>query len=191
VKHEDAPTNPPRKLSTPLVLAAASAMISIGLVAALGPGLASRTRRADEAPAIPPLRVDTRTPEATAESYLDAYRRREHQAAIALSVEDAQADARERMTRDERATPEERQAKARIWDRMAAPRLRFVVEAREARDGGRLYLAGRAEGRFLEQPYVREVAFELAPEADAWRVARMELGEIVAGPRLSAGSEGP
>jgi hypothetical protein len=177
-----------RKVSTPLVLAAASAMISIGLVTALGPSLLARMERREEAPAIPELRVETETPEATAESYLDAYRRREHEAAIELSIEDAQADARERMARDARATPEERAAKAHIWDRMAAPRLSFMVESREERGGGRIHLIGRAEGRFLEQPYVRRVAFDVAREAGAWRVSRMELGEVVAGPTVSVGA---
>jgi hypothetical protein len=136
------------------------------------------------------MRVEDETPEAAAESYLDAYRRREHATAIELSIGEARADAEAREARDARATPEERAAKAQLWDRMAAPRLRFVVESREARADGRLYLAGRAEGRFLEQPYVRRVAFELAPEADAWRVARMELGAIVAGPSLTTPSGG-
>ena len=78
----------------------------------------------------PSSRKRTRTPEAAAESFLDAYRRREHATALALSVGDAHAQASARMERDERATPEERAAKEQLWDKMAAPRLRFVVTAR-------------------------------------------------------------
>jgi hypothetical protein len=173
-----------RSIRTPLVLAVASAMVSIGLAAALGPTLFERGQTPD-AERLPELHVDATTPEAAAESYLDAYRRREHRTALSLSVGDARAQASARMERDQRATPEERAAKERIWDPMAAPRLAFVVTDREPRDDDRVALRGRAEGSFLEQPYIREVSFEVVREGEAWRVARMELGDVVVGPRIA------
>ncbi len=174
-----------RGIPTPVVLAVASAMVSIGVVAALGPTLFDRKDEEEKREAAP-LRVDARTPEAAAESYLDAYRRREHAAAIALSVGTARAQAETRMERDARATEEERAAKEQLWDAMAAPRLALVVTRREPIEGG-VALQGRAEGRFLERRYVREVAFDVLRRGDEWRVARMDLGAVLEGPSLEGG----
>ncbi len=174
----------PRSIGTPLVLAVASAMISIGLVAAFGPALLGSDDARGDASASP-IVVDATTPEGAAESYLDAYRRREHAIALALSVGDAHALAATRQARDARATPEELAAKAHLWDKMAAPRLRFVVTSREPSGATGERMRGRAEGTFLEQRYVREVSFEVVPEDGEWRVARMELGEVLEGPSVA------
>lgn len=171
-----------RTIRTPVVLAAASAMVSVGVVAALGPSFFERQPEPESKPG--PLRIEAETPESAAESYLDAYRRREHEAAIALAVGPARAQAEARMERDARATEEELAAKEHLWDRMAAPRLALVVTERDALADGGVLLRGRAEGLFIEHRYVREVEFEVVRAGDEWRVARMDLGDVLEGPSL-------
>ena len=169
-----------RRLSTPLVLAAASAMVSIGVIAWIG-------TRSDEA--LPPadarspnaldVQVDTSTPALAAESFLDAWRKRAHRDALALSTGEAHAAVEARASRDDQLSDEERAAKQQIWNAMAETRLRLMVDGSEDLPEGRVLIHGTAEGEFLERPYQRRVSFVLTQVDDVWKVERVEFGEIV------------
>lgn len=167
-----------RRLPAPLVLAVASAMVSVGVVA----WLATRGG-VPEPPAggveIPEVIVDTRTPALAAESFLDAWRKRAHDQAAALSVGPAGQAVEARRSRDRQLAPEEREAKQRIWNTMAEGRLGLMVDESEDLPDGRVVIHGTAEGEFLERPYARRVDFVLRQVDGEWKVEDMELGEIL------------
>ena len=169
-----------RRLSTPLVLAVASAMISIGLIAWLGTcgdaGTASPDARSPNALDV---EVDTSTPALAAESFLDAWRKRAHRDALVLSTGEAHAAVEARASRDDQLSDEERAAKQQIWNAMAETRLQLMVDSSEDLPEGRVLIQGTAEGEFLERPYERRVSFVLSQTDGAWKVERIEFGEIV------------
>ena len=167
----------PRRLSTPLVLALTSAMICVGVAGfLLRGGPEPEEQPADTLPAIV---VDDTTPERAAESFLDAWRRREHEVAADLSVGEARAAVDERAARDAAMSDHERELKRQGWDAMAAERLGLAIREAEQLEGGRMALRGIAEGTFLDQPYEREMEFVLRPEAEVWRVEGFHFGEIL------------
>jgi len=167
------PEEPGRRIPTPVVLALVSAMVCAGLV-----GLFWNSGRepieVEELPTA--VEVDDRTPEAAAESFLDAWRKRDHSVAETLALGDALAAVRSRRDGDESGDPQ----LERIWNRMAAERLEFVVDEAETLDDG-MRLVGVASGTFLSQPYAREVAFSLRETPDGWRVTELQFGEILEG----------
>lgn len=165
-----------RRLPTPLVLVAASAMVSIGafgMWAAMGP------RQREETPPSPEIQVDASTPERAAESFLDAWRKRAHDAAAALAIGRALERVEERAARDARMSDHERELKAQVWDAMARERLRLRLHEAENLEAGGLRLRGTAEGTFLGHPYSRAVEFVLRPDGEAWRVEDFSFGEIL------------
>jgi hypothetical protein len=168
------------KLPTAAVLAAASAMVSVGLVAFFA------SRPADAPAADPPAvraAMDRTTPERAAESFLDAWRKRDHEAALALSRGEANDAARTRAQADAALGDEERELKRQLWDAMAATRLALVVKESETLEGGRVAVRGVADGKFLGKEYRRQVDFVVAPAASGtdgdWVVERMGLGPIL------------
>ncbi len=168
------------RLPTPLVLAATSAMVCVGLVgmwASRAPA-EDGERSAATAPNATFV-VDASTPERAAESFLDAWRRRAHDTAARLSVGPALEQVRARAQRDARMSDHERELKAQVWDAMASERLRLRLRSAENLDGGGLHIEGVAEGSFLGHPYSRAVEFTLRPEGDEWRVADFAFGEIL------------
>ena len=77
-----------RRLPTPVVLALASGMICVGVVAVIATGDDGEAEA--EAPRSPhEIPVDARTPESSAETFLDAWRKRDHEICKQLSVEGA------------------------------------------------------------------------------------------------------
>lgn len=164
------------KLPTPLVLALASAMVCVGVVAVVisrsGPAETAEERASRVA-------VNDRTAEAAAESFLDAWRKREHDVARRLSMENALRRVEARRQSDENLSDQERDLQRQVWDAMAATRLQLFLRESRNLPQGRLALAGVAEGEFLEQAYQREVEFVMVETAQGWRVAEVAFGEIL------------
>ncbi len=167
-----------KRLSTPLVLALVSAMLCAGLVGMLWNVGSEPAIEVDELPT--PVDVDDRTPEAAAETFLDAWRKRDHAVAEALAIGDALDQVRSRRERDGAGADPQLE---KIWNEMAANRLEFAVDTAENLDGGDMRLIGVAEGTFLGQPYAREVAFVMHETPDGWRVQSIVFGEILEGAR--------
>ena len=165
-----------KRVSTPIVLALVSGMLSVGVVALL----AARSASSPDEPAnASRVRVLDDTPEHVAESFLDAWRKREHDVALALSVGPAQARVRARQATDAALAGPERELKQKVWDAMATERLEFFVEESERLPEDRLALRGTAEGTFLDAPYERALEFITAPSGDAWRVEDLTFGPIL------------
>ena len=164
-----------RRIPTPLVLAIASAMVCIGLVAVF---MAQEDEPED--PDRPSrVTVDDRTPEAAAESFLDAWRKREHDVAASLAVGEALTAVRAREERDAHLSDQERDLQRQVWDAMATSRLDLFLRESENLPGGDLRLAGVAEGEFLERPYEREMEFVMKEVQGAWRIESIHFGEIL------------
>jgi hypothetical protein len=166
-----------KRLSTPLVLAVASAMICVGLIGFLWNRSAPETPRAPTPDEIEVL-VDTSTPERAAESFLDAWRKRAHDVAAELTEGVAREAVEDRRRRDEALSPEERDLKRQLWDAMASERLRLRLDESERLDDG-LALRGVAEGTFLDRPYERRMELVLVEREGGWRVRSFAFGEIL------------
>ncbi len=166
-----------RRLSTPIVLTLASAMVSIGVVVVV----ASRYGGADPGPAPSPheIPIDTRTPEAAAETFLDAWRKRDHAICRDLAVEGALEAVLTRQEDDQALTADEREVKSRVWDAMASGRLVLELSESDEISETAVGLLGVAKGEFLGRPYEREVEFTMVQVGDDWLVARMGLGDIL------------
>jgi len=172
------PGGPKKRLNTPLVLAAASAMLCAGIIAlasAPPPEEITNEPLPDNA-----VLVDRTTAERVAESYLDAWRKREHAVASSISRGAALAAVQARAAEDEAMSPHERELKRQVWDAMARTRLRLMLDEATNLEGGAVELVGTAEGEFIGEPYVRQVRFVCAPTAeDEWIVEQAEFGDIL------------
>ena len=172
------------RFSTPVVLAMSSTMIFVGVVAyvvARTPGQVRQERVARATRAA--LHTDDRTPEAAAESFLDAWRRRAWREADALAVGEARARVATKREADAAVGPEQRAQAAQVWDALASAPLEVLFERSEEREAGQWLLSGVAAYDFVGQPYRREVEFLVAPvRADdgttRYRVARMVPGRV-------------
>lgn len=151
-------------------------MISIGV---LGYLVGSQPSTEELGSHRPTLVVDDSSPEDAAESFLDAWRKREHTVAAALSVGEARAMVDARAATDDAMTPSERDLKAQVWDAMADSRLELFLNESEELEAGRLRLSGIASGDFLGHPYERTMQYILTPTDEGWRVAAVEFGEIL------------
>lgn len=164
------------RLPTPLVLALASGMICVGVVAVViarsGPAETAEQRASRVA-------VSDRTAEAAAESFLDAWRKREHDVARELAIENALQRVAAREESDRNLSDQERDLQRQVWDAMAATRLQLFLRESRNLPNERLALAGVAEGEFLEQAYQREVEFVMVETPQGWRVAEVMFGEIL------------
>lgn len=163
-----------RRLPIPIVLALSSAMVSVGVLALVLAFAGSDDRAEVDAPAS----SDDGEPRVVAENFLDAWRKRDHDGALALATGTAAEKVRERRQADARLSDEDRSVKEQLWDPMASERLTLEVDREEPIEGG-LALFGRAVGRFVGRPYEREVTFELVEEGSGYRVRSMELGRIL------------
>ncbi len=168
-----------RRLPAALVLAVASAMVCVGVIAWLG------TRPSAEGPegapsevTAPEVLVDTSTPAFAAESFLDAWRKRAHEQALALSAGTARQAVEARRAADDQLAPDERAARQQVWNAMAESRLRLMVSASEDLPDGRVVIQGTAEGEFLDRPYARNVQFVLRRVDGEWKVDELAFGEI-------------
>ena len=166
-----------RRIPLPLVLAAASAMVCVGIVAWLASGPGADATEA-ETPDELDVRVDASSPALAAESFLDAWRKRSHQTALELSVGDAHTAVLNRLRSDELMSAEERAAKQKIWNDLATTRLSLMVDESENLPDGRVVIHGTAEGEFLDRPYAREIDFVTKRVAGKWKVEDMQLGDI-------------
>jgi hypothetical protein len=184
-----------RRLPTALVLVAASAMLSIGAVAffvaldrdaqgsAEGGALDPRDLRPRDVPS------DQRTPERAAESWLDAWRVRNHEAALRLSVDVARERVEQRRRGEEIMSPEDRALGEAVWKQLADTRLTLVVRRSEQLEGGRMLLAGTAEGEWMGRPYVRPMEFVMVRRGSDWFVSEYRFLEAER-PRFRVPPEG-
>ena len=168
-----------RRISTPLVLAAASAMLAVAVVVWIG------TQPAEEEPlpeAHDPraLHTDDSTPEHAAESYYDAWRRRRWDAALHVSTGPARRAVAEKQLRDDALPADERVVAERMWDALARAPLSLVLDEAEMLSGDRFVLRGTAEYMFVNRPYRRRVEFNVSPRGDGhYRVSEMHLGQVL------------
>lgn len=168
-----------KTLPAPLVLALASAMLAIGAAAYYVSRPEPVTVAADAGTTAPRATRELGDERSISETYLDAWRKRDHETALAVSEGQAHGEALARQQAEERLDPAQRAATAGAWSAMATSRLRFVEERRRDLGDGRVYLEGRAEGTFLGRPYVRRVGFEVARRPEGLRVLRMDLGSAM------------
>lgn len=190
--HEGLDSKPTKTLPTPVVLAISSLMISVG-VGAFFFARSGTDTTTPEARAPEPLsaRRDLSSPAKVAETFLDGWRKRDHETTLALSIEQARVDAIGRRDAEAALDDESRAVQRELWPRMANTRLRVDIERTTSRGPGRTYIEGKAVGTFLDKPYVRRVAFEVVETPDGLRIARMDLGTIERGAEIvSQGDEG-
>ena len=181
------------KLSTPLVLAAASTMIAIGVVAWVTSGTGGDAPAAEEAAHVALLTIDDRTPERAAESFYDAWRRRAWDEAASIASGEAHAAALHKKALDAEVEDEDREMAQDVWIRLAGAELEMSFTGHEEVADGHLVLHAVASYDFAGEPYRRRVMFEVAPaSATEWRVVRMELGQVLTDvPSIFAGSDSP
>lgn len=167
-----------RRLSTPLVLAAASTMLAIAFVVWMGMGSESEE---EPAPLQGPLEIhmDDSTPESAAESFYDAWRRRRWPEAMELSRDEALAAAREKQAADEAMPSEERIIAERSWDALAHAPLTLALEEVEMLGDEHYRLSGVAEYDFVGTPYRRRVSFDVEGTQNGYRVTEMRLGDVL------------
>jgi hypothetical protein len=167
------------RIPTPLVLVLSGTMLVIGALAFLSPQFAGPDGERDAPlPGATPPAVDVRqgTPEAVAETFLDAWRKRDYEVAMALSVARAAASVEARRRRESAMTEQERETAAQLWNTMAEHRLLLEIHDRQAPDDDHVTLAAVARGRFLNQEYANAVRFELRrDDAGGWKVEAMDF----------------
>ena len=185
--------DPKSRLPTALVLSVASGMISVGAIAWWTATVEPEAPSEPIASRPVTVHVDRSTAERAAESFLDAWRKREHSTALALSAGEARRAVLQRQRRDAEMTDEELELKRTLWDEMATERLRLSLSSSEHLPEGRLRLTGRASGTFLGNAYERELAFVLFEQEDqGWTVEDMQLGAILSPmPQLPPGDRDP
>lgn len=166
-----------KNVPTTWVLAGASLMVSVGVVAWLARP-ASQATTNTPARRVEPVRVavETSTPERTAETFLDAWRKRAHEDGMAISEADAYERVRARRDAELALDPADRAQADALWRRLADMRLHFEVSESERLAGDVLRLRGVAKGMWLGKPYERPVEYELIERPAGWRVTKFELG---------------
>ena len=187
------------RLSTPVVLAASSAMLAVGIVAWLGVSMSGSGGDVDPDMEDPEgeyvaLSIDDRTPHRVAESYLDAWRRRAWDSAASISVGEAHERALAKRLLDAEIDPVDRVMAREVWERLAGAPLtvEFTDSERTGEHGVAtdIVLEGVASYDFMSEPYRREVRWVVRPEGELWRVVSMENGRVLTEiPDLLRGSE--
>lgn len=167
-----------KRVPTVLVLSLSSAMVCVGLVAIFMGRTPSETPTRDAGAT--PVEMETATPEDTAETFLDAWRKRDHAVAKRLSVGPAHETVLARERGDE-GLDEDTRSVIEVWNSMARDRLDFVPDESANLEDGKLLLAGQAEGEFLGRPYERRIRFLLTQTPEGYRVYDMQLGPRVGG----------
>lgn len=163
------------------MLALSSTMVAIGLLAALGSGDAPPEGAPDAGASsrAAPLVLDDRTPEAVAESYYDAWRRRAWDEAARMATGEAREAALQKKRLDAEVDPADRAMAREVWERLASAPLEVRMTASEILADGALALDGVAAYRFMGAPYRRRMRWEVVREAGAHRVRRMQSGEVL------------
>lgn len=170
-----------KRISTPMVLAGASAMVTVGLAAMYAIDVPTELAE-DEAQRqeYAALVIDDRTPERVAESYLDAWRRRAWDQAAAISIGVAHDRALTKQAMDQDVHREDRVMAREVWERLASAPLEVDFQGAENLDDrGGLYLHGIASYDFMNHPYRREVSWVVRPEGSLFRVESMENGRVL------------
>jgi hypothetical protein len=164
------------RVSTPLVLAAASAMLTIGFVVWWG-------SRPPPPPPRPHVRnalvVDDRTPERAAQTFYDAWRRRQWPQALAVSVGTAHQAVLRKQARDAELQGDDRVVAERMWEALARAPLTLALDEADGINGEPLTLRGTAEYMFVNRPYRRRVEFVVVNQDSKYRVREMRLGEVL------------
>jgi hypothetical protein len=166
-----------KSIPTAWVLAGASLMVSVGVVAWIArpsPTPAENTPERRVEPAR--VAIETSTPERAAETFLDAWRKRAHEDGMAISEADAYERIRARRDSELALDPADRAQADALWRRLADMRLHFEAIESERLAGGMLRLRGIAKGMWLGKPYERPVEYELVERPVGWRVTKFELG---------------
>lgn len=183
----------PARVSTPVVLATASTMLAIGLIAMVsmsGRSGAGGAIHADAGPDFVALVIDDRTPERAAESYLDAWRRRAWDQAELVAIGEARARAAEKRAADAEIDPVDRAMARDVWARLAGAPLEVQFTQSDVLEGGGLLLHGIASYEFMNEPYRREMSWVVRPEGELWRVESMEAGDVLTEiPEILRGTE--
>lgn len=164
------------RISTPLVLAGASAMLAVAVVVWFGTG---RDEHASDLPEVIAAQIDDSTPERVAEGFYDAWRRRQWARALDVSIGTARHEVLEKQARDAELPREERIVVERMWDALAHAPLTLGFDEAEILGGDRHRLHGTAEYQFVNRPYRRRVEFEVEASESGYRVSRMRLGEVL------------
>lgn len=148
-------------------------MVSVGIVSVLNRDLPV----SEDGPA-KHVEVRRTTPKDAAETFLDAWRKRNHQVALRLSTGPAREQVQARQAKDADLSPEGRAMTEEVWQALADTRLTLVIEEeRAAGEDGRI-LRGRAVGTFMNRRYERLVAFVTRKGwGERWVVEQMSLGE--------------
>jgi len=170
-----------KKISTPMVLAISSAMITIGIIALYAIDVPAELAEDEEQrQEYAALVIDDRTPERVAESYLDAWRRRAWDQAASISIGEAHQHALTKQAQDEDVEHQDRVMAREVWERLSSAPLEVDFQGAENLDDrGGLYLHGIASYEFMNHPYRREVSWVVRPEGSLFRVERMENGRVL------------
>jgi hypothetical protein len=169
------------KLSTPMVLAASSAMITVGIIAMYAIDVPAELAE-DEAQRqeYAALVIDDRTPERVAQSYLDAWRRRAWDQAASISIGEAHERALTKQLADEGVEHQDRVMAREVWERLSSAPMDVDFQGAEMLDDrGGLFLHAIASYDFMNHPYRREVSWVVRPEGSLFRVERMENGRVL------------
>ncbi|MCA9609841.1 MAG: hypothetical protein KC619_29790 [Myxococcales bacterium] len=166
-----------RRLSTPLVLAAASAMLAIAGVIFFGLQSRPPEVQQDEEPG--GLRIDDSSPERAAESFYDAWRRRRWPEADRLSVGEARHQVHQKQASDEGMNHDDRIIAERGWEALAAAPLDLHIEQVDMEPNDRFVLQAVAEYELVGAPYRRRVTLRVRGTPDGYRVERMDLGDVL------------
>lgn len=170
-----------KTMPTPMVLAASSAMIVIGLVAwmigrAPDQARVEQTQRAQMAE----LRIDDRTAESVAESFYDAWRRRAWDEAESIAVGEARERVLAKRAAEADVNPEDREMAREAWQALAgAPLTVYFQQSETLEEDQRIAFRGIAAYDLVGQPYRREVEFEVVRAGEVWRVERMDPGRVI------------
>lgn len=164
-----------------MVLAASSAMITIGIIALYAidvPGeIAEEEHERQEFAA---LVIDDRTPERVAESFLDAWRRRAWDQAASISIGEAHSRSISKQAMDLQVTHDDRVMAREVWERLASAPLEVDFQRAESLDDhGGLVLHAIASYDFMNHPYRREMSWVVRPEGSLFRVESMETGRVL------------
>jgi len=168
-----------RRVPTTLVIVIAASMLVVGAVALVSDCFGEEAQEGSAAEDAAATRIDARTPEAAAESFLDAWRKRDHQAALSIAIGKARQAVLAREQADQEMGDEGAEIKEKAWDPVAQNRLELSMDESETRPDGRLVLRATAEGTFLDRPYRRRVSFVMRHVGERWMVEEMGLEEIL------------
>ena len=167
------------RISGPLVLAGASTMLAIAFLVFMGLSAEDEEALPDDPEGPAELHVDDQTPEAAAQSFYDAWRRRRWAAAADLSRGDARHAVMEKQASDEALPHDERIVAERGWEALAHSPLTLALDEVNILEDDHFSLSGIAEYQLVGQPYRRRVEFDVEGTADGYRVSEMRLGDVL------------